>query len=405
MNNNFLLVDGNWFLHSRLFVLPWKKDSQLLATKEEEGQLMRKLMIDFASEIRKIKHIISGVMVAVDDKSWRKDLFSELSYKGTRVHDDSINWDAVYRVYDAFQSILMEHGVIVQKIPGAEADDLIFHWSTLLNNNGQSCIILTGDRDLIQLVDYNEATGAQTIWYASSKSTIMAHTGFMDKIKPSTDLDLKINQNDIFNVDGFNLSTGEIISDRLYSWILDQKLEVIEVDSDLYVLSKILQGDKSDNIPSVVVWNKENKNGKIVNYSISDKIANKVIEDFIQKLNQKFTVECLFDPIALKDLVNSLHHIIGKMGVLQIESRLNQNITLILLHNNVLPDGIQKAMYHGFEKTINEGANLENLSKMKTILEGTNWTSDETPVEFDPFKELKKEETISINRIESKELF
>ena len=58
-------------------------------------------------------------------------------------------------VYEAFQQIVAKKGVTVHQIQGAEADDVIFGWSTMLNARGKSCIVWTGDRDLIQLVNYS----------------------------------------------------------------------------------------------------------------------------------------------------------------------------------------------------------------------------------------------------------
>ena len=165
LGRHTLLIDGNYFLHSRLFVLPRKKGQKLLGTDDSRSQLMRKLCIDFASEVRKMNPFVDQIVVAVDSKSWRKDLFPDANYKGTRTHDDSVDWDAVFNVYSEFQQILAKKGVIIHQINGAEADDVLFGWSTQLNNEGSNCIVWTGDRDLIQLVNYNNATDAYTLWY------------------------------------------------------------------------------------------------------------------------------------------------------------------------------------------------------------------------------------------------
>ena len=110
LGKHTLLIDGNYFLHSRLFVLPRKKGKQLLADKDSQSQLMRKLCIDFASELRKMSTFVDQIVVAVDAKSWRKDLFPDAQYKGTRTHDDSINWEAVFNVYSEWQNILAKCG-------------------------------------------------------------------------------------------------------------------------------------------------------------------------------------------------------------------------------------------------------------------------------------------------------
>lgn len=158
LGKHTLIIDGNYFLHSRLFVLPRPKGEQLLGTKDSQASLMRKLCIDFASELRRMAGFVDQVVIAVDDKSWRKDLFPDAQYKGTRTYDDSINWAGVFSTYKAWQEILQKQGVVIHQVKGAEADDVMFGWSTQLNNEGKNCIAWTGDRDLIQLVNYNQAT-------------------------------------------------------------------------------------------------------------------------------------------------------------------------------------------------------------------------------------------------------
>jgi hypothetical protein len=61
-----LIIDGNYFVHSRLFVLPRANGEQLLESREGQEQFMRKLCIDFASEVRKMTPFIDQIVVAVD---------------------------------------------------------------------------------------------------------------------------------------------------------------------------------------------------------------------------------------------------------------------------------------------------------------------------------------------------
>ena len=117
-----LLIDGNYFVFSRLFVLQKPKSGQLLGDDKQKSQFMRKLAIDFASEMRKLKMFVDDVVLTVDSKSWRKDLYPEADYKGTRKQSSDVNWTNVYSVYEEFQKILASKGVTVHQIQGAEAD-------------------------------------------------------------------------------------------------------------------------------------------------------------------------------------------------------------------------------------------------------------------------------------------
>ena len=68
MRNHNLIIDGNYFIYSRLFVLPRQKiptafagpeeiDTRFMSTESEMAIFMRKLATDFASELRKIKNV------------------------------------------------------------------------------------------------------------------------------------------------------------------------------------------------------------------------------------------------------------------------------------------------------------------------------------------------------------
>jgi 5'-3' exonuclease len=174
-----LLIDGNYFVFSRLFVLPKPKgDTLLLGDDKQKSQFMRKLAIDFASEMRKLKMFVDDVVLTVDSKSWRKDMYPEAQYKGTRKQNKTVDWTAVYEVYEAFQEIVAKKGVTVHQIQGAEADDVIFGWSTMLNARGKSCIVWTGDRDLIQLVNYSTTNDAHTLWYYNTKKSLYGYIVF-----------------------------------------------------------------------------------------------------------------------------------------------------------------------------------------------------------------------------------
>ena len=233
LGKHTLLIDGNYFLHSRLFVLPRKKGEQLLSTQDSKSQLMRKLCIDFASELRKMNPFIDQIVVAVDAKSWRKDLFPDAQYKGTRTHDDSIDWSGVFEVYSEFQSILAKKGVVIHQINGAEADDVLFGWSTQLNNEGRNCIVWTGDRDLIQLVNYNNATEAYTLWYYNSKRKLIAFEGF-NKVISETKLDSYTDDQLLFNM-ADTLTSSDAAKKDLKMWIEKNNGNVEEVNCDDFI--------------------------------------------------------------------------------------------------------------------------------------------------------------------------
>lgn len=413
-----LLIDGNYFVFSRLFVLPKPKNGKLLGDDKQKSQFMRKLAIDFASEMRKLKMFVDDVVLTVDSKSWRKDLFPSAEYKGTRKQNSSVDWPAVYEVYEAFQDIVATKGVTVHQIQGAEADDVIFGWSAALNARGKSCIVWSGDRDLIQLVNYSETNDAHTLWYYNTKKTLYGYEGFNKDMETSAAKELT-SDDMLFNMGGQHMLRDDYQRDIL-DWIKANKISIKEVDCDKFIFQKILTGDKSDNIASVVTWQKEMKNGKLRNYSITDKTADLIWDQYVKEYNKDFTIDFLFSSEAKDILVDIIYRVVGHSSQTLIKTNLTQNIALMLLHNKTIPDPIQKAIYAAIEKDW-EGAieNKNSIMEMDKILEGTDWLEGakkntfapdpfagmDIPKEESPMKLVGKKTTKTIKKDPSKKLF
>jgi 5'-3' exonuclease len=381
-----LLIDGNYFLHSRLFVLPRPKNGVMLEDEASRASLMRKLAIDLASEVRKMRGFIDKVVVAVDARSWRKDLFPTAEYKGTRKADSSIDWNAVYDVYEEFQNILQKHGVVVHKIEGAEADDVLFGWSTLLINKGRNSIIWTGDKDLIQLVNYSKANDSYALWYSPVQKSLYCFKDFIDVLNTSE----TTNTDDLL----FNLSTYSGVKEEyklaIKDWIQSNKVKLTEVNCDEFMFNKLLIGDKSDNIQSVVLWQKEMKGGKLRTYSITDKLADKIFQQY-NKENSQFVIDQLFNKDEIEKLADVVYRVIGKSSVAQIKNNISQNMSLMMLHTKVIPDAIQNEIYSSVEAELKvlEGTDLSQLTNKEKILEGTGWLKvSQTPKQYDAFANI-----------------
>ena len=381
-----LLIDGNYFVFSRLFVLPKPKGGALLlGDDKQKSQFMRKLAIDFASEMRKLKMFVDDVVLTVDSKSWRKDLFPDAQYKGTRKQNKTVDWAAVYEVYEAFQQIVAKKGVTVHQIQGAEADDVIFGWSTMLNARGKSCIVWTGDRDLIQLVNYSNTNDAHTVWYYNTKKSLYGYKGFEADMAESASKDMT-EDDMLFNMGGQHMMRDAYQRD-IMSWVKANKINITEIDCDEFIFKKILVGDKSDNIQSVVTWQKEMKNGKLRNYSITDKTAESIYNQFIKEYKD-FKIDYLFSSEAKDKLSDIIYRVVGHSSLTLIKANLTNNIALMLLHNKTIPDPIQKAIYDAIEKDW-EGAleNKDGLFEMDKILKDTEWLDGAKKNNFapDPF--------------------
>ena len=380
-----LLIDGNYFLHSRLFVLPRPGKGKMMEDEESRATLMRKLAIDLASEVRKMRDFIDKVVVTVDARSWRKDLHPTAEYKGTRKQDSKIDWTSVYNIYEEFQAILQKHGVVVHRIDGAEADDVLFGWSTYLNNNGKNCIVWTGDRDLIQLVNYSEANDAYTLWYSSAHKSLHAFEEFNTILNQTEDID---HEDMLFNMSKYTGVLGHY-KHALKTWIENNKIKTTEVNCDEFLFKKLLIGDKSDNVPSAVVWQKAMKDGKIRTYSVTEKMSDKIFAQYTKE-NETFVIDQLFVPNELEKLSEVVYRVVGKESPEHIQNNISQNMSLMMLHSRVIPDPIQEQIYIGIENCLRflDEMDISKLTNKDKILENTSWLEIKKAKKADIFDQI-----------------
>lgn len=381
-----LLLDGNYFLYSRLYVLPKSKKKsiivdgkknfvKLLDDKKEMDMFMHKLAIDFASEMRKFKELVNRVVFAVDSKSWRKNLYSE--YKANRKLSDDINIDNAYKIMNEFILILKNKGIIVEKVPNAESDDIIFVWSTYLNSLGEDCIIWTGDKDLKQLVNYNNATESFTLWYDSTHNIMNVYPGFDRWLEHEDDED----EIDIFDIKDDDDLVGPSKKQLIKNFIKFTKLKIEKVFCDEFVFKKILIGDKSDNIPSVIL--KPSKNNK-VKFKISENKAQKILNIFKEK-NRRFSTSYLFNESYKNEIVEYIKKVMNiDISSSDILEKLERNINLILLHVESIPEEIQKSIFDLIKEHYRIKINdFEILTSSKLILENTEYRIEDIERKID----------------------
>lgn len=114
---------------------------------------IRSLKTKFGSEYGEL------VIAADDRKYWRRDFFP--AYKGNRKADrakSNIDWHALFdTLNDVKQEIKDNFPYRVIQVEGAEADDVIGSMCMKLGselNNGNKILILSGDKDFVQLQTY-----------------------------------------------------------------------------------------------------------------------------------------------------------------------------------------------------------------------------------------------------------
>jgi hypothetical protein len=379
-----ILVDGNYIFHKTFGVFGGYGNvdpGKILKDKNEQGAFIRKVSTDLCSSLKMIPQ--GGRLIfTADSRSWRKDVeIEDGGYKSGRVKDENVDWSIFFDLMQAFGSHLEKMGFIFSKVEGAEGDDLLMYWSDYFNSKGESCIIITGDKDLHQLA--NVSTGAWTaIWNNNSKKNVIS--------VPNGWKETWLEKNESVNI--FNMaSTISPEKERFKDFL--KKVQIEDIHSKPFIFNKILIGDKGDSVPSV--WSYE-QNGKVVNFT--QRKADTVYEAFLESEWCDEPFSTLINSSESDEFLNWISGLIIRTskGVDSTENRnkvksnMLRNFKLMWLDSSMIPAFVA----NGCNAEINRGMSMEkksvSLDRIK-ILEGTEWvTSGYQPKGFDPFENFLK---------------
>lgn len=255
-----LVIDGNYILMRSVFSLV--KYNVLFG--ELHDSLYKTL------DNLKSLHFFDNIFF-VSDKggSWRKNIYPE--YKAHRSKNDDIDWDFVYTAYKEFKEDLPPN-VTLLEAPLIEGDDWIARIVMESNKKGYANLIISNDHDIKQLLNFslsplyinimsNEMFNREKVFLPENYEVFMHH------------LFEESNSNDLFDLskDAETLSFLNKFIERREKHIVDDKKELI---------TKVISGDKSDNIKSV--FEKATKSGKMrgIGDAGAKKIYKKYFEDF-----------------------------------------------------------------------------------------------------------------------------
>jgi hypothetical protein len=275
-----LIIDGNYFGYRTLHVSRLLSESKFyLADIQEQAQFIKKLKIDFLSELKKFNNVES-VIFTLDSHSWRKEFLKV--YKQTRNETRSnsdIDYKSFYKLLSDFGTYLSENfDVVKTQVQDLEGDDVIYFWSEHFLNNNKNSVIITSDKDLNQLtrkkdnnfcfVFNNHSQNRRYIIDEDCK----AYLDEKGKTLPKTS-----SGNDIFT---FNLS--ESLSDEWseISKHIGKNLSLEVCNKNELLFDKIFMGDGSDEIPNVFSVVSEDCNCKIKKFTRNHlKWIKKILDD------------------------------------------------------------------------------------------------------------------------------
>ena len=160
-------------------------------------------------------------------------------------------------------------------------------------------------------------------------------------------------------------------------------------------------GDKSDNIKSVVSWIKGGRT-----YSITQKQADKILEQYLKE-EETFVIDHMFSDAQVDKIVDITYRVVNNSSKSQIKTRFNQNLDIMLLHHNTIPEPIQEQMQSAIEKDVIIEPTLSKLTQMERILEGNKWMAtkaENAPKSYDAFSDLEASDEKPLTK-NLKELF
>jgi hypothetical protein len=329
---------------------------KICKSESDRGVLIRKVVTDMSYALKNISsnsHHEFPVILARDDRSWRKKEID--NYKGNRVksQDSPIDWDGFYKAIDDFGSIAETRGYIHIKAEEAEADDVISIASKVLNLSGINVIVISADADFNQIThtpkSLDSNLGFTVIFNNNSKSLkITAANGFFDLMQSgihekntsiglntlsSEYVDSLISIND-FLKEYKTISSDEKVNnpERIKSNLIDSlitiknfakkfnpSLPLNEVNPTLEEYTKIIIGDSGDNVSSLYSWKVNTRN-----FSITPKMSTKILEEYKKYLYENLSENNLDDEYIIEKYIKNSSILLEKFHSI-IESNIHEN--------------------------------------------------------------------------------
>jgi 5'-3' exonuclease len=278
------------------------------------------------------------VHIVFDSGSWRKDYTdrffkdsdfktssapTEFKYKGNRKYDDH-----QYLFFDYFQQVIMpaladRAGVNHYKFKGAEGDDLIAYLCEVIEGD---ILIYSVDQDLKQLTGNLN----KNVLLITPKQMAKTKRLFLPSQLIPTAADDEVDN--FFSLNEVHI-TGATI-EKTISNLTSKDYVEHRVDFVDETLSKILLGDKSDNIPKIT--------------SISPAKAKKVIDSIQTKFGDR-AIDLLDDLdesliSGIVDEIKMVNKIKDQDKLDEVREHLLFNIKLIRLSVKVFPDEIRNLL-------------------------------------------------------------
>jgi 5'-3' exonuclease len=367
-------LDGNYLFHKTFGIFSGfgsKSPGDVLSSEAERNMFMRKVMTDLCYSLNQVPDI-SRVIFCKDSRSWRKDYkITRSVYKESRIKGEGVDWGSFFKLMDEFGEFLKENGFIYSTLGGAEGDDLIWAWCDHLKDKNDCVIVLSGDKDMHQLVRTTEKNWIG-IWNSNSKNNrfiVSDDWKIQEEAEPT-----------IFNVTPVSGSSDSKI-DKLISSCIVEKIATKE-----FIFKKILMGDKKDDVPGV--FPHATKSGKISN--IAEGKSQKIWDLYIESPWVSYTMEQLWENEEFLGWLAGLSlRLLGQTDNTENRDKFKQyyeeNARLVWLNENAIPEDMVRTLKSHVAALDDVEAKSPLLEK-KTMIEKSPWAKDTAPPKgYDPF--------------------
>lgn len=361
-----LVIDASGIFYRSLFTVGSygsRKNQRLLESEASQGVFMRKLATDFAALVKSVENV-NRVIVCLDSTSWRKKIeIEDGGYKSGRKEkkeESNVDWDVFFKLTHEFTEILASHGYIISKVKDAEADDLLYLWSRKLNDMKESVIMVTGDKDLHQVINLHE-NGSWTV--ALDPVTQRRKAVLSQEVYDTCKREVESEEVDIFDPSTWTAEPGDIL------FSLVDRNDIHIVDPVKVATMKVLLGDGGDSVPGVVSWlDKKKDSDELVIKSLTETKINKAISTM-----PSFTWRDLKNGLYIEELAKELAAVSKReVTVDDLKKKIDRNINLVVLDSDIIPAEIQEKFKQLVEKVESSPVHLTR----EAILHGTKWWTE-----------------------------
>lgn len=231
-----LIIDGNYLLHKDVFILFSEK------TLYSDLPFLLRKDIDRLSKMHNFDHVY---FVSDSKMRWRSEIYED--YKSERTPHENIDWTDVYQIFDELKLELKKRNNIhFYEVDWAEGDDLIAYITNESNKKGYSNILMASDNDFQQLVKFDLGLEYINLIYnyrLSDEKTYFPknYNIFLEEMYGRSKTSL------------FDMNEDTDFLEFLE--YLKSKTKIYEADHEKSLFSKIISGDKKDNVSSVYIKN------------------------------------------------------------------------------------------------------------------------------------------------------